>query len=285
MGQQAKLSNDKQSAWDRLLATAPELSVENCPRITTIIPTYKCPHSIVFTLDSLLQQDYPDFEILVIDASSPDRTTDVIHSYHDERIRIYTVTEYHSYEMINRGISLSTGRYINVLFPGDFYLSAQTLQFVAELAIDHRSPDLIYSASMLHDVEAETRLLYRPLSLEHIQSGQQPTSLQACWWRFDTLMELGKFNKHLEIRGGYDLMSRFIRKSGLRSTSTHRVLTDYTHRTLSHHSILLHFRETAKIIWRDYGLWTTLRWFLAQRDLLRSLRLWSRRMRIAFLGR
>ena len=57
------------------------------PKVSIIIPVYNASQKIALTLDSLVHQNYPDFEILVIDAGSTDRTLEIVKQY--KNIQVY----------------------------------------------------------------------------------------------------------------------------------------------------------------------------------------------------
>lgn len=255
------------------------------PKVSIIIPSYNCSQTIATTLDSILSQEYPDFEVVVIDAESNDRTLEVIKSYHDDRIHLYSVSGYRRYEMLNKGITQAQGFYLNFLFPGDFYLSRETLKVLMKLALDNGKPDLTYCGALLRDGKSEVKILYRTLTLNLLKRGQQPTSLQSCWFKASSLRELGKFKVSYTLRGGYDLMCRFCLKSDLKTASTTRVLTDYDLRWVSKRMVVRHFWETLRTVYRYFGFMTTVRWLFVQKDFARFFKLWARSARVAFTGR
>lgn len=255
------------------------------PKVSIIIPTLNCSQLISLTLESLLTQDYPDFEILIIDAGSYDRTLEVINSYHSHRIQLFSISQYQRYEMLNKGISHASGMYLNFLFPGDFYISKDALRSVMSLALDNDRPELIYCGTLLRDGKSEVKILYRPLTLDLLKNGQQPTSLQSCWFSIDAFSVLGKFNAKLRQRGGYDLMCRFVLDGKLRHVSLNRVLIDYDLRWVTRTNVFCHFWETRRIITKYFGYWATYKWFWQQKDVGRFMRLWFRSLKIAFFGR
>jgi len=55
--------------------------------VSIIMPTYKQAEYIKAAIDSVLAQSYPKFELIVIDNYSTDATADIVHSYHDPRIK------------------------------------------------------------------------------------------------------------------------------------------------------------------------------------------------------
>ena len=270
--------------WDKFPGNSLKYPVTQLPKVTIVIPTYNCVQFIPLTLESVLQQDYPDFEVIIIDANSTDRTLEVVKSYYDPRVRIYSVTNNQRYEMLNKGISLATGTYINFLFPSDFYIHQNTLQAMMSLALDHDKPQLVYCGCLLRDGRSEVKVLFRDLSLDILRKGQQPTSLQSCWFRLDLFRELGKFSIDYELRGGFDLLCRFSLHGNFETASTRRVFTDYDLRGYNRQMVVRHFLDTMRAVNRHFGVFATIRWFGYQKDWARYMKLWMRSLQIAFRG-
>lgn len=255
------------------------------PKVSIVIPVYNCAQSIATTIESLLIQDYPDYEVVIVDGGSTDRTLEVIKGYKSDKIHIYSTSAYARYEMLNKGISQSSGTYVNFLFPGDFYIYKETLKHMMSVALDHDRPSLVYCGTLLRDGKTEVKVLHRHLSLKLLRKGQQPTSLQSIWFKSETFRELGKFNTSLHLRGGYEMMCRFCLHKGLRSVSTNRVFTDYDLRWVTKRLVIRHFWETLRTIHKYFGSWDAVRWFFFQKDTLRFVKLWFRSVKVAFLGR
>jgi glycosyltransferase involved in cell wall biosynthesis len=58
-------------------------------KVSVILPTYNRAHLVIETIDSILKQTFPDFELIVVDDYSQDDTEKVIKAYNDERIRYF----------------------------------------------------------------------------------------------------------------------------------------------------------------------------------------------------
>lgn len=255
------------------------------PRLSVVIPTFNNAHSIAVTLESILTQEYPDLEVIVVDAASKDRTIEVVKSFYDKRIKIASVTAYCRYEMFNKGCSLATGDYINFLLPGDFYIHRLVSMTVMGEAIDQKTPHLLFGGCLLRDGRSDPKVLFRPLSLELMRKGKQPTSLQSCWFQLDTLKDLGKFHENYHRRGGFDLLCRYVSNRSLRSVGIRRVLTDFNLAAADQKMILDHFFGSILAIWRHFGLFSLITWIFYQRDIERWFRLLGRKVKIAFLGK
>src|ERR1700733_13045087 len=103
----------KVNSWEALLEENKKYNDYEFPSVSVIIPTFNSTEKISLTLESVLAQIYPDFEIIIVDAGSTERTLEVIKNYRDERIRLYSIPGYQRYEMLNKGISQAKGEYIN----------------------------------------------------------------------------------------------------------------------------------------------------------------------------
>lgn len=269
--------------WEKIHQLEEESSLDQLPRVSIVIPTYNDAKKIWITLESLIAQEYPDFEILVIDAASTDRTLEIIKSYQDARIRLSSVSDYKRYEMLNKGIVLARGVYLTFLFPGDYYLNRKTLLKVMQFARNKHRPHLVYCGCLLREAQKEVKIFLRDFDIAHLKNGQQPTSLQSCWFRKGVFQEIGKFNTHYKLRGGFDLFCRFIEDDRLTHSVLKRFLIDYDLRDTTRNMIAQHFWETGKIIFNHYGLLAMIRWFFRQQDIKRYFKLWVQSFKRSFV--
>lgn len=252
--------------------------------VTVIIPTYNCSQIISLTLDSVIKQKYPGCEILVIDGGSTDRTMEVLHSYHS-RIRLCSAGKYDIFPMINQGIALAKGDYINILFPGDFYIYSQTLREMMKLAQEHGQPELAYCATLLRNGRAEVKFLFRSLTLSLLKKGQQPTSLQACWFKKEVFEEIGSFSTAFKMRSAFDFFCRFSLHPTFRFATLQRGYVDFDLRAVTSSMVFRHIWETGQIINAHFGKWPFLNWLLHQREVKRFACLWAKQLRVAFQER
>ena len=81
------------------------------PTISVLLPVKNMEQYISEAIDSVLSQTYQDFELLVYDDNSTDCTLDVVASYDDPRIKLFSSTA-GFIANLNSGIEQSTGMYI-----------------------------------------------------------------------------------------------------------------------------------------------------------------------------
>lgn len=94
------------------------------PLVSVIMPVYNCPKYVSAAIESILAQNFADFEFIIIDDGSTDETPEVLRHYRDPRIRMVTQTNYGLTITLNRGIEMALGKYLarmdqdDISFPG-----------------------------------------------------------------------------------------------------------------------------------------------------------------------
>ncbi|KYC40467.1 glycosyl transferase family A [Scytonema hofmannii PCC 7110] len=89
--------------------------------ISVIIPAYNAEHTIRETIASVQNQTFSDFEIIVIDDQSRDRTLEVLHAIQDERLKVFSYENGGASVARNRGIDHATGEFIAFLDADDLW--------------------------------------------------------------------------------------------------------------------------------------------------------------------
>lgn len=82
------------------------------PRITVLMPAYNAEKYIGEAIRSVLGQTYEDFELLIVNDGSHDRTLNVIYGFSDPRIRVLTQQNKGVSEALNTGLKAARGIYI-----------------------------------------------------------------------------------------------------------------------------------------------------------------------------
>jgi len=91
------------------------------PLISVVIPAYNHENFIGPAIESVLAQTQDDFELIIVDDGSTDKTAEVIKSYDDPRISYTWQENQDAYNTINRGMSMAQGQYISILNSDDVY--------------------------------------------------------------------------------------------------------------------------------------------------------------------
>jgi glycosyltransferase involved in cell wall biosynthesis len=116
------------------------------PRVSVVITTYNEEAFIGDALESMLEQTFSDFEIVVIDDGSEDSTREILAAYEDsDRIRIFYSEHVGRSSALNTAIDEARGDYIAVVDPDD--ISAENrLENQAAYLDDHPDVGIVGSA-------------------------------------------------------------------------------------------------------------------------------------------
>lgn len=93
-----------------------------------IIPTYNSEETIEKCIQSIINQSFEKFEILVMDGKSKDTTVQIVESYEDNRIHIFSEEDKGVYFAMNKGLEKAKGEWIYFLGSDDELYSNEILQ-------------------------------------------------------------------------------------------------------------------------------------------------------------
>ena len=110
--------------------------VKHLPKISIIIPSYKQGPFLQDTLDSILEQEYPNLEIIIMEGNSTDQSLSIAQAYDCQVKRWDDMSERGRVAAINQGIQYSTGELVAWLKPGDRYMDG-ALQTVSRACLKH----------------------------------------------------------------------------------------------------------------------------------------------------
>ncbi len=91
------------------------------PLVSVIIPTYNRGWIIKEAVDSVLSQNFVDFELIVVDDGSTDNTRDILDAYKND-IKVFRHNNQGVSAARNRGIALASGRFVAFLDSDDLWL-------------------------------------------------------------------------------------------------------------------------------------------------------------------
>lgn len=92
--------------------------------ISIIVPAYNAEKFIGNTIDSVLNQTYKNFELIIVNDNSKDNTIKIIKEYDDKRIKLVESDINHGAAMSrNIGIKKASGRYITFIDADDYWVN------------------------------------------------------------------------------------------------------------------------------------------------------------------
>ena len=128
--------------------------------VSVVIPVYNAEKYIAATLQSVLDQTYKNFEILIIDDGSSDHSMEICQQFVDPRIKIISQANSGVAAARNHGIRLAQGEYIAFLDADDLWLSTKIEKHVKHLE-NSTAVGISYSYSTLIDAADKPLGLYQ----------------------------------------------------------------------------------------------------------------------------
>lgn len=120
------------------------------PLFSIIIPVFNGEKVIGRAIESILRQSFQDYEILVVDGLSTDRTVSIVREYSDERIKIVSEKDQGIYDAMNKGIDMAKGEWIYFLGSDDELFDKYVLEKVFRYTTQLKS-DVLYGQVFLRE--------------------------------------------------------------------------------------------------------------------------------------
>ena len=131
------------------------------PFISIIIPTYNRERFILECVESALSQDYPNFEVLVIDDGSDDETWKILENIQDDRLKYIAKDHTGAPDTRNRGLQEAAGEYI-ITLGSDDVLNKGVLQRYAYILSNYPDANVVYSDLEVFDEKGTQQSITYP---------------------------------------------------------------------------------------------------------------------------
>jgi glycosyltransferase involved in cell wall biosynthesis len=229
------------------------------PKISIVTPSFNQGEYLEQTINSVLNQQYPNLEYIVIDGGSTDNSVEIIKKY--ESHLSYWVSEKDGglYHAVQKGFDKSTGSIMAWINSDDMYHN-RCLFAVAQIFSQFSNVHWIMGKNTFFD-EASTCFVYGPdpynerwsiwrlynfNSIHYIQQ-------ESTFWRRELWNKVGScMKKELRLAGDFDLWLRFFQHEKLYSTNV--LLAGFRQRSKnqkSKESIKEYIKEAKTLIQKD----------------------------------
>ena len=184
-------------------------------KISIITTTFNSAKTVSDTIESLLKQDYTDFEHIIVDGLSSDNTLEIVSSYEDAyagRLRIISEKDNGLYDAMNKGIKNATGDIIGILNSDDILACPNALAIIAE-KFKNQNCDAVYSDLMFMDAETMSKPVRKWISKTgNYKFGWHPPH-PTLYVKKEVYDNIGSFDLQFKIAADYDFMIRLMKSS------------------------------------------------------------------------
>ena len=226
-------------------------------KISIITVTYNCAKTVGNTIESVLSQDYPDIEYVVIDGGSTDGTLDVLNHYKDRIGIMVSEPDEGIYDAMNKGIRLATGDYLCFLNAGDSFHEDDTLQQMVHTLPGSELPDVMYGETALVNKEGHfvrMRRLSAPETLTWKSFRQGMLVCHQAFFAKRTLVE--PYNLKYRFSADFDWCIRIMKKAHTLH-NTRLTIIDYLDEGMTTQNRKASLKERFRIMAQYYGLIST----------------------------
>jgi glycosyltransferase involved in cell wall biosynthesis len=127
-------------------------------KVSIITVCFNSAKTIRDTIESVLSQDYPDIEYIVIDGGSNDQTLEIVKEYADRIAIIVSETDNGIYDAMNKGIALASGDVVGMLNSDDVYINEHAVSELMKTMQDAHS-DSVFADLVIVDPENLNKVL------------------------------------------------------------------------------------------------------------------------------
>lgn len=179
-------------------------------KFSIITATYNSQKFIESCIQSVLNQSYPNIELIIVDGASSDNTLQIIQSFNDPRVKIHSERDNGIYFALNKGVSLASGDVIGFLHSDDFFVHENVIE---EIILELQNPNIqgVYSnLKYVHHSNPNQVIRnwkskpYKPINLKFGWMPPHPT----LFLKREVYDSIGLFNTNYRIAADYDWILR-----------------------------------------------------------------------------
>ena len=176
------------------------------PRITIVTPSFNQAEFLWETIESIIAQNYPNLEYVIVDGGSTDKSVEVIRKYEDRIDWWVSEQDRGQTEAINKGFCRATGELLCWVNADDLLLPG-CLQEIASCYLNQMKPDILHGNCVyINSTGTITRMIRVPRQTQFFANrGVWSTPQPAVFYRTDLLKRVGYLDPQYRLSMDVDL--------------------------------------------------------------------------------
>ncbi|MFT4033891.1 MAG: glycosyltransferase family 2 protein [Siphonobacter sp.] len=183
------------------------------PKISIVTVVYNAVNTIEDTIKSVLAQDYPNVEYIIIDGGSTDGTLEKIAPYNNRISKIVSEPDKGIWDAMNKGLRMATGEVVGILNADDVYAFDKVLSDVMSIFQGKPDVEIVYGNLKYMDSKLKKVIrtwLSRPYDRSFFDYGEMPP--HPTFFARKTLYEkIGYLDLNFRLGADYELTFRALR--------------------------------------------------------------------------
>ena len=220
-------------------------------KISIITVTLNSEKTIRDTINSVLSQDYKNFEHIIVDGGSKDETLNILNQYNNKKVKIYRKNKLGIYESINFGIKKSKGKFISILNSDDIFHSNKTISKYIKSINNFKNIDIFLGnvAYFSHNNYYKINRFYsaKNFKIWKMNYGIMPPHPASIISK-KSYIKYGFYKKNFKIAGDFELFLRFLCIKKARFKILNQTIIRMRTGGISGKNLLSYFISTFEII-------------------------------------
>jgi len=186
------------------------------PKVSIITPSFNQAKFLRHTIESVITQDYPNIEYIIIDGGSSDGSLEIIKSYEDHLAYWESLPDHGQTDAINKGFAKATGKYLAWLNSDDLYHPGAISEAVNFLE-EHPDVGLVYGDCSFINAQGKQIGLFPAAQTDYarLRRGYVHIPQQSAFFRADLWNKVGPLDPSFYFAMDYDLWVRLASEAPL----------------------------------------------------------------------
>lgn len=181
-------------------------------KVSIITVSFNSAKTIADTIESVLSQDYPEIEYIIVDGNSSDDTVNIIRQYENRISKWISEKDQGMYDAMNKGIAMATGDVIGILNSDDVYMNNHVISDLMSL-LEKQKAQVVFADLILVDQNDDNKVL------RYYDSGHfHPEKFRYGWMpahptvfvRRELYQTVGPFSTAYQIAADYEMLIRML---------------------------------------------------------------------------
>jgi glycosyltransferase involved in cell wall biosynthesis len=216
--------------------------MSNSPKLSLITVCYNAEKVLEQSLQSAMSQDFQDFEFVIIDGGSSDKTLEIARKFSSKIGYIISEKDKGIYDAMNKGILAANGEWLYFLNAGDSFYNNQVLSSL------FNNPDLAKSDFIYGKVQTKNEptgvdyITGEPIELKDFYT-KYPICHQATFSKKALFDEIGLFNTKYKLAADTEWFARLFKAKSKACTFIDMVIAFYDIQGTTYHKRMAGYRE------------------------------------------
>ena len=222
--------------------------------VSILTVTYNAELTVGKTLESVVSQSFTDYEHIIMDGASTDRTPEIVEASQNPRKHIYSEPDKGLYDAMNKALARAKGRYVIFLNAGDTFADSDSLLRLIETARKNDFPEIVYGQT---DIVNEKGIILGPRHLtapEKLGWKDFSRGMLVCHQAFMARRDIAPlYNLRYRFSADFDWCVRCLKASQRTAYVGDKPIIHYLNEGLTTRNHRASLKERFAIMCRHYG--------------------------------